>query len=213
MTAVLDELGRHRLVPVAVIDEPTAAVPLGRALEAGGLSCVEVTLRTTTALLSLRALAAETSLLVGAGTVLTRAQADDAVAAGARFIVSPGFSAPLVRHCQQLGVPILPGVATVSEVMAALDEGIEVMKFFPAEQSGGADWVRAVAGPLPSARFVPTGGITAALLPDYLKLPSVFAVGGSWMVSSSLVKAGDWSLVTKLTAEAVSSVEAHRATA
>jgi len=203
MNTVLDEIGRHRLVPVAVIDDPTTAVPLGRAVEAGGLSCVEVTLRTPTALLSLRALAAETSLLVGAGTVLTRTQADDAVAAGARFIVSPGFSAALVRHCQQLGVPVLPGVATVSEIMAALDEGIEVMKFFPAEQSGGADWVRAVAGPLPSARFVPTGGITAALLPDYLALPSVFAVGGSWMVASSLVKTGDWSAVTKLTEDAV----------
>jgi 2-dehydro-3-deoxyphosphogluconate aldolase / (4S)-4-hydroxy-2-oxoglutarate aldolase len=204
--AVIPQLARDRLVPVAVIEDAAHAVGLGQALLAGGLSTVEVTFRTDAAVASIRALAAETDLLVGAGTVRTRQQVDDALAAGARYIVSPGFSPAVVRHCRELGVLVLPGVATPTEVMAAMDEGVEVVKFFPAEQYGGVATLKALGGPFGSVRFVPTGGITAALLPAYLALPSVLAVGGSWMVAPALVSKQDWDAVTRLTAEAVAEV-------
>jgi 2-dehydro-3-deoxyphosphogluconate aldolase / (4S)-4-hydroxy-2-oxoglutarate aldolase len=200
-------LQRERLVPVVVIDDASSAVDLGRAVAAGGLSTVEVTFRTAAAGAAIKALAAETGLLVGAGTVLTPAQVDQAVEAGARFIVSPGFSAAVVRHCRSLQIPVLPGVATPTDVMAALDEGLDVVKFFPAEQYGGAATLKALAGPFRSVRFVPTGGVTAALLPAYLALPSVLAVGGSWMVAPNLVAARDWAAVTELTAAAVALVQ------
>jgi len=138
--------------------------------------------------------------------VRTRQQVDDALAAGARYIVSPGFSPAVVRHCRELGVLVLPGVATPTEVMAALDEGVEVVKFFPAEQYGGVNTLKALGGPFGSVRFVPTGGITAALLPAYLAVPSVLAVGGSWMVAPALVSKGDWDSVTSLSAQAVAEV-------
>jgi 2-dehydro-3-deoxyphosphogluconate aldolase / (4S)-4-hydroxy-2-oxoglutarate aldolase len=203
---MISQLARDRVVPVAVIDDAAQAVGLGQALVAGGLSTVEVTFRTDAAVASIRALTAETDLLVGAGTVRTRQQVDDALAAGARYIVSPGFSPAVVRHCRELGVLVLPGVATPTEVMAALDEGVEVVKFFPAEQYGGVATLKALGGPFGSVRFVPTGGITAALLPAYLALPSVLAVGGSWMVAPALVSKGDWDSVTSLSAQAVAEV-------
>jgi len=205
---VLETLARERVVPVAVIDDAAVAVDLGRAVAAGGLSTVEVTFRTEAAVESIRRLAAETELVVGAGTVLTRAQVDAAAAAGARFVVSPGFSPAVVRHCRELGLPVLPGVATPTDIMAALDEGVEVVKFFPAEQYGGVNTVKALAAPFRSVRLVPTGGITAALLPAYLAVPAVLAVGGSWMVAPALVAARDWSAITRLTAEACGAVHA-----
>lgn len=211
MTDVLAALARERLVPVAVIDDAETAARLGEALAEGGLSCIEVTFRTDAAVAAIRALTGATDLLVGAGTVRTRQQVDDAVAAGARFIVSPGFSPTVVRHCRELGVTVLPGVATPTELMAALDEGLDTVKFFPAEQYGGVGTVKALSGPFRTVRFVPTGGITAALLPSYLAVPSVLAVGGSWMVAPGLVSTRDWATVTKLTAEAVA--EVRRATA
>jgi 2-dehydro-3-deoxyphosphogluconate aldolase / (4S)-4-hydroxy-2-oxoglutarate aldolase len=200
---VLDTLAASRLVPVVVLDDAARAAPLGRALAAGGLRCAEITFRTTAAAEAIRVMAEETDLMVGAGTVLHRGQIDAAVEAGARFIVSPGFSRSVVAHCREIGIPVLPGIATPSELMSALEHDLEVVKFFPAEQYGGVATVRALAGPFPAVRFVPTGGITEALLPAYLALPSVLAVGGSWMVEPALLAADDWAEVTARTVAAV----------
>jgi 2-dehydro-3-deoxyphosphogluconate aldolase/(4S)-4-hydroxy-2-oxoglutarate aldolase len=197
-----DVLGGHRVVPVVVLNDPAAAEPLGAALLAGGLPCAEVTFRTPAAEQALKTLAADPRLVVGAGTVLNRDQVDRAVAAGARFVVSPGFSPSVVRHCRDAGVPVLPGVATATEIMAALDEGVEVVKFFPAEQLGGVAMLRALAPVFPGLRFVPTGGITAALAPSYLDIPAVAAVGGTWMVAADLIKAGAYDRISELAAAA-----------
>jgi 2-dehydro-3-deoxyphosphogluconate aldolase/(4S)-4-hydroxy-2-oxoglutarate aldolase len=142
-------------------------------------------------------------LLVGAGTVVTPDQVDAAVAAGASFVVSPGFSVAVVRRCVELGVPTFPGVATASDIMAAVQEELDIVKFFPAEPLGGVTMIRALAGPFPSMRFLPTGVITAQQLPTYLANPSVVAVGGSWMVAPKLIAGGKWDEITRLTAEAV----------
>jgi 2-dehydro-3-deoxyphosphogluconate aldolase / (4S)-4-hydroxy-2-oxoglutarate aldolase len=198
-----DVLGGHRVVPVVVLNDPAAAEPLGEALLAGGLPCAEVTFRTPAAEQALKTLAADPRLLVGAGTVLNRDQVDRAVAAGARFVVSPGYSPAVVRHCRDAGIPVLPGVATATEIMAALDDGVEVMKFFPAEQLGGVGTLRALAAVFTAVRFVPTGGITPALAPSYLDIASVAAVGGSWMVAADLIKAGAYGRIAELAAEAV----------
>jgi 2-dehydro-3-deoxyphosphogluconate aldolase/(4S)-4-hydroxy-2-oxoglutarate aldolase len=203
MTAVLDRLAGLRLVPVVVLDRVDDAWPLGQALKAGGLPCAEVTFRTAAAEDAVRELAKDPDLLVGAGTIVTVEQVDAAVAAGASFIVSPGFSAAVVLRCQALGVPVVPGVATPSEVMLAMDAGLDVVKFFPAEANGGVPALRALAAPFGSMRFVPTGGVTAGNLADYLRVPSVLAVGGSWLVAPKLVAAGDFGEVERLTAEAV----------
>jgi 2-dehydro-3-deoxyphosphogluconate aldolase/(4S)-4-hydroxy-2-oxoglutarate aldolase len=200
---VLAGLGARRIVPVLVLAELAAALPLARALRDGGLPVAEVTFRTEAAPAALRALAAEGDILVGAGTVVRPDQVDVAVAAGARFIVTPGLSRGVVARCNELSVPVIPGVATATEVMAALDLGCELLKFFPAETSGGAAALRALGGPFPDVRFVPTGGITAANAADYLALGSVVAVGGSWMVAPSLIAAGDFAAIARLTAEAV----------
>lgn len=201
---VIATIGAGRLVPVIVIEDPQAAVPLAEALVAGGLRCAEVTFRTPAAEAALQAMAADPRLLVGAGTVVRPEQVDRAVAAGAKYIVSPGFSATVVRHCQRIGVPVLPGVATATEVQAAGEAGLSVLKFFPAEQLGGLAMLKALAAPFPSVRFVPTGGVNRDNLPGYLGHRSVLAVGGSWMVSPKLIAAGAWDEITRLTAEAVS---------
>lgn len=206
MSDVIETIAENRLLPVAVVRDVAAAAPLGQAVRAGGLRCLEITFRTDAAEAAIRSLAADPELVVGAGTVLSVDQVDRAVSAGARFVVSPGFSAAVVRRCQDLGVPVVPGVATASEIQAALAAGVEVVKFFPAEQLGGAAMVRALAAPFRGVRFVPTGGITAELLPGYLALPSVLAVGGTWMVAQDLVDRGDWDRVTVLTAAAVAAV-------
>jgi 2-dehydro-3-deoxyphosphogluconate aldolase/(4S)-4-hydroxy-2-oxoglutarate aldolase len=195
---------RGRLVPVIVLEDPGAAAPLAEALVAGGLGCAEVTFRTAAAARALRVMAADPRLVVGAGTVVTPDQVDAAVAAGARFVVSPGFNAEVVARCAGAGVPVFPGVATASDIMAALAAGLSTLKFFPAEPLGGLPMLSALAAPFPSVRFIPTGGITAATLPDYLAHPAVAAVGGSWMVAPKLIAAGDWARITRLTAEAVS---------
>jgi 2-dehydro-3-deoxyphosphogluconate aldolase/(4S)-4-hydroxy-2-oxoglutarate aldolase len=203
---VVAALASTRLVPVVVLEHPTDARPLADALVAGGLRCAEITFRTDAAEAALRTMAEDESLLVGAGTVLTPAQADRAVAAGARFVVSPGLSPTVVRHCQALGVPVFPGVATATEIQAALEEGLDVVKFFPAEPLGGVAMVNALAAPFTGVRFIPTGGIGAAQLGGYLAHRSVLAVGGSWMVAPKLIAAGAWDEITRLTAEAVSMV-------
>jgi 2-dehydro-3-deoxyphosphogluconate aldolase/(4S)-4-hydroxy-2-oxoglutarate aldolase len=193
-----------RLVPVIVVEDPASAGPLAEALVTGGLRCAEVTFRTAAAEAALAAMAADPRLLVGAGTVVRPEQVDRAVAAGARFVVSPGFSTTVVRRCRELGVPVMPGVATATEIQAAGEEGLTVLKFFPAEALGGLAMLKALAAPFPGVRFVPTGGIGAAQLGDYLRHPSVLAVGGSWMVAPKLIAAGAWDEITRLTAEAVS---------
>ncbi|BAL89872.1 putative KDPG and KHG aldolase [Actinoplanes missouriensis 431] len=175
-------LDGHAVVPVVVLDDPGRAAALGEALVGGGLPIAEVTLRTPGALAGIAAMAENPDLLVGAGTVLTAAQADAAVEAGARFVVSPGLSRAVVERCRALRVPVLPGVATATEVLAAADLGLDAVKFFPAATSGGAPAVAALAAVFAGMRFVPTGGITAANAGEYLALPSVLAVGGSWMV-------------------------------
>jgi 2-dehydro-3-deoxyphosphogluconate aldolase/(4S)-4-hydroxy-2-oxoglutarate aldolase len=196
-------LAGHRIIPVVVIDDVAQAGKLGAALVAGGLPVAEVTFRTPAAQAALAELATDPRLLVGAGTVTTVAQVDQAVQAGARFVVSPGFSAAVVAHCQQLGVPVLPGVATATELMAALDAGVRLVKFFPAQTLGGVAALRALAAPFPGVGFVPTGGITADLLGGYLAEKSVVAVGGSWMVDKALLAAGDFDQVSARSAAAV----------
>jgi 2-dehydro-3-deoxyphosphogluconate aldolase/(4S)-4-hydroxy-2-oxoglutarate aldolase len=207
---VLDRLGDLGVIPVVVIDDPSRAAALGSALLLGGLPCAEVTLRTDTALESLRALAENPDLLVGAGTVLRPAQVEAALEAGARYIVSPGFSASVVSECQRSGVPVLPGVATATEIQAALEAGLEAVKFFPAEASGGLAALKAMAAPFRALRFVPTGGITADGLATYLAEPSVLAVGGSWLVSADLLAARDFAQITDLVAAAVRVVRGVR---
>jgi 2-dehydro-3-deoxyphosphogluconate aldolase/(4S)-4-hydroxy-2-oxoglutarate aldolase len=203
-SAVLDTLAAHRIVPVVVVDGAEDGARLADALLAGGLPVAEITLRTAGGLEAIRAVAQDQpDVVVGAGTVTTAAQVDDVVAAGARFVVSPGLSAAVVRRSQELGVTVLPGVATPSEVMAALDLGIDVVKLFPASVVGGPAAIKALSAPFPQVRFVPTGGVDAANLSDYLALDPVLAVGGSWMVEKSLVAAGDWDEVTRRTREAV----------
>jgi 2-dehydro-3-deoxyphosphogluconate aldolase/(4S)-4-hydroxy-2-oxoglutarate aldolase len=191
------------VLPVVVIDDLASAVPIARALVDGGLPAIELTLRTPVALDAIRLIAAEVpEIALGAGTVVTPDQASAAVTAGAGFLVSPGCTPALLAAMQDTGVPFLPGTSTVSEVMAVLEAGVTEMKFFPAEAAGGAPYLRAVAGPLPQARFCPTGGITPASAPGYLALPNVGCVGGSWLTPADAVAAGDWERISKLAAEA-----------
>jgi len=207
---VLDRLGDLGVIPVVVIDDPSQATALGSALHLGGLPCAEVTLRTETALESLRILAEDPNLLVGAGTVLRPAQVEAALQAGARYIVSPGFSALVVSECQRAGVPVLPGVATATEIQVALEAGLEAVKFFPAEASGGLAALKALAAPFQGVRFVPTGGIGADGLAAYLAQPSVLAVGGSWLVPADLLAAQDFARISDLAAAAMQVVRNAR---
>jgi 2-dehydro-3-deoxyphosphogluconate aldolase/(4S)-4-hydroxy-2-oxoglutarate aldolase len=203
MGEVSTRLAQLRLVPVIVLDDAGDAWPLAQALKAGGLPCAEVTLRTPAAEEALREMAKDPDVLLGAGTVLRPDQVDIAVEAGARFIVTPGYSAAVVERCQRVGVPVIPGVATPTEVQQALEAGLDTVKYFPAEALGGARALAAIAAPYAQMRFVPTGGITAANVGDYLALPSVVAVGGSWMAAKDLVRDGRFDEITRLTAEAV----------
>ncbi|MGV9390030.1 bifunctional 4-hydroxy-2-oxoglutarate aldolase/2-dehydro-3-deoxy-phosphogluconate aldolase [Streptomyces olivaceus] len=191
------------VVPVVVVDELADAVPLARALVAGGLPAIEVTLRTPVALDAIRAIAGEVpGAVVGAGTVITAEQVGEVVAAGARFLVSPGWTDGLVDAMRESGVPFLPGVSTTSEVVALLERGVREMKFFPAEAAGGTAYLKALAAPLPQARFCPTGGIGPASAPEYLALPNVGCVGGSWMLPKDAVAGRDWGRVEALAREA-----------
>ncbi len=185
-------LGGHRIVPVVVLDDPARADALSAALVEGGLPVAEATFRTPGAAAVLRRLAERDDLVVGAGTVLTVRQVDEALDAGAGFVVSPGLSAAVVRRCQEAGVPVVPGVATPSEVMQALDLGLDTVKFFPAEANGGLPTIKALAAAFPQVRFMPTGGITLDSAPSYLAHPAVAAVGGSWMVAPDLLAESRW---------------------
>ncbi|GGL67330.1 ketohydroxyglutarate aldolase [Streptomyces fumigatiscleroticus] len=191
------------VLPVVVLEDAADAVPLARALVAGGLSAIEVTLRTTAALDAIRAIAGQVpEAVVGAGTVVGPEQAGQAVAAGARFLVSPGWTDVLLEAMRASGVPFLPGVSTTSEVVALLERGVREMKFFPAQAAGGTAYLKSLAGPLPQARFCPTGGIGPANAPEYLALPNVGCVGGSWMLPPEAIAARDWGRVEALAREA-----------
>ncbi|MER6080111.1 bifunctional 4-hydroxy-2-oxoglutarate aldolase/2-dehydro-3-deoxy-phosphogluconate aldolase [Streptomyces sp. NPDC001833] len=195
-TSVLD---LAPVVPVVVVEDAADAVPLARALVDGGLPVIEVTLRTPAALDAIRAVAAAVpDAVVGAGTVLTPAHVAECVAAGARFLVSPGWTDGLLTAMAASGVPYLPGVSTASEVVALLERGVREMKFFPAQAAGGTAYLRSLAGPLPQARFCPTGGIGPDNAPEYLALPNVGCVGGTWMVPADAVAARDWARVEAL---------------
>lgn len=187
------------VIPVVTIDDPQDAVPLARALVDGGVKIIELTLRTDSALTSLKLIAQEVpDILVGAGTILTPGQADAAVQAGATFLVSPGVTPALLTHMLSLDVPVLPGVATVGEIMAVLEAGLDAMKFFPAGPAGGPSYLAAIGAPIPHVQFCPTGGISPATAPDYLKLPNVACVGGSWLTPADAVAAKDWDRITSL---------------
>ena len=201
MTAmnIRDVMRASPVMPVIVLDRVADAVPLARALVAGGIRVLEVTLRTAAALESVRAIRAEVpEALVGVGTITTPAELDAAQAAGAVFGVSPGASPALLRAIAASGLPFLPGVMTPSEVIAARDAGFEAMKLFPAAQAGGIGMLKALAGPFPSLVFCPTGGIDVGSAPAFLALPNVLCVGGSWLAPKALVEAGDWAAIERI---------------
>lgn len=201
---VFDKLYRTGIVPVAVLPSPDCALPLARALKEGLLPCVEVTFRTEGAADAIRAIrTSEPDILVGAGTVLTVEQAANAIEAGAQFIVAPGLNAEVVEYVLSRGVPMIPGVATASEVEAAMKLGLDTVKFFPAEQAGGADYLKALAGPYKAMKFMPTGGVNLKNLTKYLAMPNVIACGGSWMVPADLMKQGKYDEIAQLCREAV----------
>ena len=201
--ALLPILERQPVIPVLKIDRLADAVPLARALASGGLPAIEITLRTPDAMDAIRLVAEEVEgVCVGAGTVLTPRQYDKAVAAGSKFIVSPGTTQELLDAARASEIPLLPGAITPSEIMSIYEEGYSVLKFFPAEQAGGAGFLRALSSPLAGIRFCPTGGITAANARDYLSLTNVVCVGGSWVAPDDLVKAGAWDKIEALAAAA-----------
>lgn len=200
---LLSTLKLQPVVPVLIIEDAKAAVPLARALVAGGLKAIEITLRTAAALEAVRLVAEEVEgAVVGAGTILNASHYAAAVDAGSQFIVSPGTTQELLDVARQSDIPLLPGAATASEVMALREEGYEVLKFFPAEQAGGAAYLKALSSPLAGTLFCPTGGISLKNAMDYLSLPNVVCVGGSWVAPRELVTAGDWAGITKLASEA-----------
>ncbi len=191
------------LVPVLTIEDRKAAVPLARALVAGGLTAIEVTLRTASAIESIRAIAAEVEgANVGAGTVLNTKQYEDAAKAGAKFIVSPGATPKLIAAGKDSSVPFLPGVNTAGEAMTLEEAGFATLKFFPSEPAGGLAYLKALVAPLPHIRFCPTGGISLKNAPDYLALPNIICVGGTWVAPPDAVAAGDWAKITTLAREA-----------
>ena len=190
------------VVPVLVIDDLAHARPLAEALVAGGLHALEVTLRTACALDAIRAMAEVPGGVVGAGTLLTPADVKAAKAAGATFGVSPGATDRLIAACEDEGLPLLPGAATASEIMALLEKGYTVQKFFPAEQAGGAAYLKSIGSPIPQVSFCPTGGISLKLAPDYLSLKNILCVGGSWVAPKDAMARGDWAEITRLAREA-----------
>lgn len=198
------ELASHGpVIPVIVIERLEDAVPLARALVEGGVRVLEVTLRTPVALGAIEAMAREVpGAIVGAGTIRSAADARAAKQAGAVFGVSPGYTAEVGAACRDIGLPLLPGVATASEVMAAQADGLSFLKFFPATAAGGIPMLKALAGPFPDVVFCPTGGITLQTAPEFLSLPNVKVCGGSWLTPADAVKSGDWGRITRLAAEA-----------
>jgi 2-dehydro-3-deoxyphosphogluconate aldolase/(4S)-4-hydroxy-2-oxoglutarate aldolase len=211
MLQIIQKLGKLALVPVVKIEHAEDAIKLGKALLNGGLPCAEITFRTESAEEAIRSIASTfPEIILGAGTVLTADQAQKAIGAGAQFIVAPGFNPKVVDWCLEHDVPVIPGVATPTEIEMALDKGLNILKFFPAQTMGGIDMLKAIAAPYSGVKFVPTGGLNAQNLADYLKLPMVFACGGSWFVKSNLISAGEFNEITRLTKEAVELVHQYR---
>ena len=199
MMQKMEQLG---VVPVVVLDDVAHAVPLARAMQAGGVPCAEVTLRTAAGLGSIEKMRELGDILVGAGTVVTLDQCKDALAAGAQFIVSPGLNPKVVEHCLAQGVNVLPGCVTPTEIMQAMELGLDTVKFFPANVYGGLKAMKALAAPFTGIKFIPTGGVSGENLAEYLAAPFVRAVGGSWLCAKADVNAGDFDKITRLCAEA-----------
>lgn len=211
MNETLEKLGQYGIVPVVVLNDSKDAEPLADALCEGGLACAEVTFRTEAAAESIKIMSEKhPEMLVGAGTVLTVEQVDEAVAAGAKFIVSPGLNSEVVKYCLDKNIAITPGVVTPSEMELAIELGLNIVKFFPAEPSGGLSMIKAVSAPYTMLKFMPTGGINPGNVKEYLKSDKIFACGGSWMVKDDLVDAGDFDKIKELTKEAADIVKEIR---
>ncbi len=211
MNEVLKKIQEIGIVPVVVLNDAKDAAPLADALCKGGLPCAEVTFRTDAAEESIRIMSREyPEMLVGAGTVLTTEQVDRAVGAGAKFIVSPGLNPKVVKYCIEKGVPVTPGTCTPSEVELAMELGLQIVKFFPAEPAGGLNMIKAMAAPYVGMKFMPTGGINQNNVREYLACDKILACGGSWMVKGSLVDAGEFDKIQELTREAVEIVKESR---
>ena len=211
MNSILEKIKSIGIIPVVVLEDAGDALPLAKALMDGGLACAEVTFRTDAAEESIRRMSeAYPDMLVGAGTVLTTEQVDRAVAAGAKFIVSPGLNPKIVKYCVEKGIVITPGCCTPSEVEQAIENGLEVVKFFPAEQAGGLAMIKAMAAPYVNMKFMPTGGINPDNVKDYLAFDRIIACGGSWMVKGDLIKAGDFERIAQLACEAAQIVKQCR---
>lgn len=211
MNTIIEKIGRIGILPVVVIEDAKDAIPLGRALLAGNLPCAEITFRTAAAADAIRNMSeALPDILVGAGTVLTIAQAEKAVAAGAQFIVTPGFDPQVVDWCLKHEVPITPGVMTPTDINQALAKGLTLLKFFPAEAAGGINALKAIGGPYVGMKFIPTGGIDAKNMADYLRLPMVHACGGSFMVGKKMIADGDFETITQLSQTAIDIVKSVR---
>lgn len=212
MENIMVQIEKTGVIPVVVINDVEDAEPLAQALCEGGLPCAEVTFRTAAAEESIRKMTdIYPNMLIGAGTVLTTEQVDRAVVAGAKFIVSPGFDPEMVDYCILKQIPVFPGCITPSEVAQAVKRGLKVVKFFPAAQFGGVSTIQALAAPYVGLKFMPTGGVNAKNLADYLQCKSIIACGGSWMVKSDLIKAGEFEKIKDMTKEAVSLVNEIRA--
>lgn len=206
---MLARLTAHRIVALAVVESVADAAPLARALVRGGLPCVEIGMRTSASERVLAALADGRDVLVGAGTVVSADQAERVIAAGAQFIVAPGFSPSVAETCRAVGVPFVPGVSTATEILAALDAGYSILKFFPAENAGGLAALAALSAAFPSVRFIPTGGISPANMDAYLAHPSVAAVGGSWITSVKLLASGNFVAIEEHARQAVARAARH----
>ena len=207
MNKVLEEFSKIGIIPVIALDNVEDAAPLAKALCDGGLPCAEVTFRTAAAEESIRIMSEQfPEMLVGAGTVLTTEQVDRAVNAGAKFIVSPGLNPKVVKYCVEKGIPVTPGCSNPSDVEVAIELGLDVVKFFPAEQNGGVAKLKAVAGPYTNLRWMPTGGVNAKNLLDYLSFNKIIACGGTWMVKKDLIEAENWDEIERLTREAVNTM-------
>lgn len=211
MNETLKKIGETGIIPVVVLNRVTDAEALAESLIKGGLPCAEVTFRTDAAEDSIRAIAKKfPEMFVGAGTVLTTEQADRAVDAGAKFIVSPGLNPKVVEHCLKKNYPITPGIMTPSELEIALGFGLDVVKFFPAENAGGLKMIKAISAPYTMMKFMPTGGINTTNVRDYLACDKILACGGSWMVKGDLINAGDFAKIQELTKEAAAIVKEIR---
>lgn len=209
--SLVERLGQLGLIPVVKIDKASQGPRLAEALLAGGLPCAEITFRTLDAQDAIRSIAQSyPDMLTGAGTIITADQAERAVSVGASYIVSPGISIPVIEWCLQHEVPVFPGIATSTDIITALSFGLQVLKFFPAEPLGGPKMLQALSAPFDRVRFIPTGGVSMQNLESYIKLSCVYACGGSWFVSSSLISSGKFDEITQGAAEALALIKNHR---